>query len=135
MPIPYVRHILQVLPDIFVVLEQPAVEHIDCLRHLPGAQWFTGTFAFSVFGFRPFQAILNLAYTILPDLRPLFGCESCGTPSSWMKPIRWVVHSAGAVFGRSRPSSPAPHFTSLRPRMTLATALASTASPGAQPLK
>ena len=29
MPIPYLWHILQVLPDIFVVLEQLAVEQID----------------------------------------------------------------------------------------------------------
>jgi predicted DCC family thiol-disulfide oxidoreductase YuxK len=116
------------MPDGSMKLGGEAVAEL--FRRLPNAQWFAWLFAF-----RPFQAVLNIAYAILSHLRPLFGCESCGAPSSWMKPIRWVVHSAGAVFGRSRPSSPAPHFTSLRPRMTLAIALASTASPGAQPLK
>ena len=32
MPIPYLWHILQVLPDIFVVSKQLSVEHIDCIR-------------------------------------------------------------------------------------------------------
>src|SRR6202044_2946610 len=39
MPIPYVRHILQVLTDVLVVLEQPAVEHIDCICGVDTQPW------------------------------------------------------------------------------------------------
>jgi len=55
----------------------------EVLRNLPSTRWFTWTFGVNVFGVRPFQAILNLAYAILADVRPVFGCESCGTPSPW----------------------------------------------------
>src|ERR1700733_9416599 len=39
MPVPYLWHILQVLPDIFVVLEQLTVEHIDCIRGFHTQPW------------------------------------------------------------------------------------------------
>ena len=97
------------MPDGTMKLGGEAVAEV--LRHLPGTQWFTWTFAFSVFGFRPFQAILNLAYAILSDVRPLFGCESCGTPSPWMRPIRWTIKRAEAAFAEGRQAKPAPHFT------------------------
>jgi predicted DCC family thiol-disulfide oxidoreductase YuxK len=83
----------------------------EVLRRLPSTRWFTGTFAISIFGVRPFQAILNLAYTILADVRPVFGCESCGTPSPWVRPIKWIVKSLASLFGKSH--HPSPHFTSL----------------------
>jgi len=41
---------------------------------------------------RPFQMILSLGYAILADARPLFGCESCGTPSLWLKPVAWITN-------------------------------------------
>jgi predicted DCC family thiol-disulfide oxidoreductase YuxK len=85
----------------------------EVLRNLPSTRWFAWTFAISVFGVRPFQAILDLAYTILADVRPVFGCESCGTPSPWVRPIRWIVKWAASLFGSTHHSSPSPHFTSL----------------------
>jgi hypothetical protein len=99
------------MPDGTMKLGGEAVAEV--LRHLPSTRWFTGTFAFSVFGFRPFQAILNLAYTILADVRPLFGWESCGTPSPWMRPIRWTLKRARAAFAESRPIMRSLHFTPL----------------------
>jgi hypothetical protein len=50
---------------------------------LPATKWFAGTLAIKAFGFRPFQSILNFGYAILAEVRPLFGCESCGTPRFW----------------------------------------------------
>jgi predicted DCC family thiol-disulfide oxidoreductase YuxK len=82
------------------------------LRTLPNTKWFSWTFDVSIFGFRPFQTILNAAYAVLADVRPLFGCESCGTPSSWMKPIGWIAKRAKAVFRKHRHGNPRPHFTS-----------------------
>src|ERR1700684_2533650 len=38
-PVPYLRHILQVLADIFMVLEQLVVEHVDCIRGLNPQPW------------------------------------------------------------------------------------------------
>jgi predicted DCC family thiol-disulfide oxidoreductase YuxK len=83
----------------------------EVLRHLPSTRWFTSTFAINIFGVRPFQAILNLAYTVLADVRPVFGCESCGTPSPWVRPIGWMVTCIASLFGKSH--HPSPHFTSL----------------------
>ena len=85
----------------------------EVLRNLPSTRWFTWTFAVSVFGIRPFQAILNLAYAILADVRPVFGCESCGTPSPWVRPIRWIIKCVASLFGKSHHRSPSRHFTSL----------------------
>ena len=99
------------MPDGTMKLGGEAVAEV--LRHLPGTQWFTWTFAFSVFGFRPFQAVVNLAYTMLADIRPLFGCESCGTPSLWVRPIRWSIKKAKGLFGKSHHHDPVPHFTPL----------------------
>jgi len=46
----------------------------------------------SVFGVRPFQVILNLAYAIWQKCVQYLVCESCGTPSPWVRPIRWIVN-------------------------------------------
>jgi predicted DCC family thiol-disulfide oxidoreductase YuxK len=99
------------MPDGSMKLGGEAVAEV--LRNLPSTRWFTWTFAFSVFGVRPFQSILNLAYTILADVRPVFGCESCGTPSPWVRPIRWIVKWTGSLLGAGHRASPSPHFTSL----------------------
>ena len=60
----------------------------EVLRDIPAVRWFSWVFNLKIFGRRPFQSILNLAYLILADVRPIFGCESCGTPPAWMKPIK-----------------------------------------------
>jgi len=112
------------MPDGSMKLGGEAVAEV--FRRLPNTRWFAWAFAF-----RPFQGMLNLAYAILAHLRPLFGCESCGAPSSWMKPIRWVVRSGRSVFSKTRHPSPAPHFTPLSPRTAPANALATTFSAGA----
>jgi predicted DCC family thiol-disulfide oxidoreductase YuxK len=87
----------------------------EVLRRLPNAKWFAGCFTVSIFGFQPFQMILNMSYAILADVRPLFGCESCGTPS-WLRPIGWITKRAKGIFGEKRHPSPTPHFTSLPAR-------------------
>ena len=102
-------HIL--MPDGSMKLGGEAIAEV--LRNLPNTKWFTWTLALSILGFRPFQAILNLAYSILADVRPLFGCESCGTPGAWVKPIIRTMHWAKTTFGGSRHPSPTIHFTSL----------------------
>jgi predicted DCC family thiol-disulfide oxidoreductase YuxK len=101
------------MPDGSMKLGGEAVAEV--LRKLPATKWFAGSFALSIFGFRPFQTILNVSYAVLADVRPLFGCESCGTPS-WLRPIGWITKWAKAIFGQSRHPSPGPHFTSLAAR-------------------
>ena len=99
------------MPDGSMKLGGEAVAAV--LRNLSSTRWFAWMFAISVFGFRPFQAILNLAYLILADVRPIFGCESCGTPSPWVIPIRWLVKRVASIFGESHRRAPSPHFTPL----------------------
>lgn len=85
----------------------------EVLRTLHSTKWFARSFGISIFGFRPFQSILNVAYAILADVRPLFGCESCGTPSFWIRPIGWIVRRAKTIFGAGHHQKPTPHFTRL----------------------
>jgi predicted DCC family thiol-disulfide oxidoreductase YuxK len=103
------------MPDGSMKLGGEAVAQV--LRSLPITKWFAGSLAISIFGFRPFQMMLNLSYAILADVRPLFGCESCGTPS-WLRPIRRITKWAKGLFGKKRRPSPTPHFTSLAARGT-----------------
>src|SRR6202522_4535997 len=76
-------HVL--MPDGSMKLGGEAVAEV--LRDLRNTKWFAWCFAVSIFGFRPFQLVLNIAYAILADVRPLFGCESCGKPSFWLRPM------------------------------------------------
>ncbi len=85
----------------------------EVLRRLPNTRWLAGSFAIRLFGFRPFQAILNAAYAILADVRPLFGCESCGVPAIWVRPISRTIKWVRGSFGPRRHPSPPPHFTPL----------------------
>jgi len=62
----------------------------ETLRNLPNMRWLAGSFNVRVLGRRPFQAMLNGAYTVLADLRPLLGCESCGIPPPWLRPFHWM---------------------------------------------
>jgi len=92
----------------------------EVLRDLRNTKWFAWIFAISIFGFRPFQVVLNVAYAILADVRPLFGCESCDKPSFWVRPIAPTVKWAKSIFGKSRDPSATAHFSSLstaRPRL------------------
>ena len=88
----------------------------EVLRRLPRTRWFTWIFRVRVLRIRPFQAILNLAYAILADVRPIFGCESCGEPSPWMRTIMWIVRWIASRTGESRHVGSGPHFTPLTAR-------------------
>ena len=63
----------------------------ETLRSLPSTRWLARSLNLRLFGRIPFQAMLNVAYTVLADLRPLLGCESCGIPPSWLRPFHWIA--------------------------------------------
>jgi predicted DCC family thiol-disulfide oxidoreductase YuxK len=63
----------------------------EVFRRLPNCAWFAWTFGVRIVGARPFQAILNLGYLVLADVRPLFGCESCGISSPLVRFARSVI--------------------------------------------
>ena len=98
------------MPDGSMKLGGEAVAEV--LRSLPNCRWFAWSFSVRMFGFRPFQGILNAAYAVLADVRPLFGCESCGTPSFWFRPIHSMIKWVKGTFGEGRHLKPRPHFTS-----------------------
>ena len=81
------------MPDGSMKLGGEAVAEV--FRIVPATKWFAWTFAIGIFGFRPFQMILNLGYAILADVRPIFGCESCGTPAIWARPFKWIANLIG----------------------------------------
>jgi predicted DCC family thiol-disulfide oxidoreductase YuxK len=99
------------MPDGSMKLGGEAVAEV--FRTFDKTKWLARCFSISVFGFRPFQFVLNMAYAVLADVRPLFGCESCGTPGLWLRPIRWSITKAKTLFGKSHHHKPIPHFTLL----------------------
>jgi predicted DCC family thiol-disulfide oxidoreductase YuxK len=100
-------HVL--MPDGSMKLGGEAVAEV--LRDLPNTKWFAWCFAIGLFGFRPCQMILNLGYLILSDVRPLLGCESCGMPSFWVRPIVKMVKWVETMFSKRPLSSQKPHST------------------------
>lgn len=97
------------MPDGSMKLGGEAVAEV--LRNLPDTEWLARSFSIRIFGVRPFQTILNLGYEVLSDVRPLFGCESCGTPTFWVRPIAWISKRYKAIRGEIRHPSPTPHFS------------------------
>jgi len=83
----------------------------EVLRHLPNTQWIAQYLSVTIFGIRPFQSLLDVAYAVLADVRPLLGCESCGTPSVWLRPLHWVTQRAKTIWVWSRPLSPSARFS------------------------
>ena len=84
----------------------------EVLRILPNTKWFAWCFALSIFCFRPFPMLLNWAYAIFDDIRPIFGCESCGTPSIWVRPFASLTKWMSSIFGQQHNSNPAPKLNS-----------------------
>ena len=98
------------MPDGSMRLGGEAVTEV--LGRLPSTRWLARIVSLTIFGARPFQPIMNLLYLILADTRPLFGCESCGTPNAWIRPFVWVTRQLGHVFAGRSPSRASRHSTS-----------------------
>jgi predicted DCC family thiol-disulfide oxidoreductase YuxK len=86
----------------------------ETLRRLPNTRWLARTFNLRIVGQRPFQAMLNGAYTVLADLRPLLGCESCGIPPPWLRPFHWMVQRIKSIFKARNHMRTAAHLTTRR---------------------
>jgi predicted DCC family thiol-disulfide oxidoreductase YuxK len=85
----------------------------EVLRTLPNTQWFAWSFSVRLFGFRPFQMLLNIAYALLSDVRPLLGCESCGAQGFWVRPLHWMFKGSKSLLDGRRRATTIPHFTAL----------------------
>ena len=93
------------MPDGSVRVAGEAVAEV--FRRSPGMAWCAWLFSVRVFKVRPFQRLLDLGYVILSDVRPIFGCKSCGAPALWARPFAWLVKKA-----RRRPHAVhRPNFT------------------------
>jgi predicted DCC family thiol-disulfide oxidoreductase YuxK len=98
------------MPDGTMRLGGQAVAEL--LRRLPATRWFAWCFALQVVGWQPFQQLLDLGYTVLSAVRPVFGCESCGTPAPWIQPLVWLSARLKALFRATPPPATAgKHFT------------------------
>jgi len=104
-----VSHVI--MPDGSMKLGGEAVAEV--LRCLPSTKWMASFLDISVVGVRPFQMVLNLAYRVLDDARPLLGCESCGRPKPWVRPIERLIKWAKAVGRQGVKPNMALHFTPL----------------------
>lgn len=91
------------MPDGSMKIDGEAVA--ETLLRLPGTRWFARSFHLRLFGRSPFQAMLNAAYAILADVRPLLGCESCGIPPPWLRPFHWVAQRTSGKFKHRSHSS------------------------------
>jgi predicted DCC family thiol-disulfide oxidoreductase YuxK len=76
----------------------------EVFRALPSTHWFAWLFSIGIAGIRPFQPVLDAGYTILADVRPMLGCESCGTSNAV---VRFLARRKSAH-----------HFTPKRARVT-----------------
>jgi len=99
------------MPDGSILIAGEAVAEI--LRRSPGMAWCAWLFAVRVFGLRPFQSLLNLGYVVLSDVRPIFGCKSCGAPALWARPFAWIVKTANRRTGKGARAAHRPNFTPL----------------------
>jgi predicted DCC family thiol-disulfide oxidoreductase YuxK len=97
------------MPDGSMKLGGEAVAEV--LRNLPNTGWFNWIFDLGVFGRRPGQALLNLAYSALAGIRPLLGCESCGIENNWTKPLVLLLRRSTNHPSKGRHSRRLPHFT------------------------
>ena len=104
-----VSHVI--MPDGSMKLGGEAVAEV--LRCLPSTKWANSLFDIRIFGSRPFQAALDLAYRILDDVRPILGCESCGTPKPWVRPIERLIQWAKATRRPAPNAKQALHFKPL----------------------
>jgi predicted DCC family thiol-disulfide oxidoreductase YuxK len=102
------KHLHLCMPGGTLKLDGEAVAEV--LRRLPATRWFAWSFNVGVAGFRPGQGVLNVLYFILADLRPLLGCESCGSTSFWAGPIGWTHQQWKLFLGRMRHKDRSPHF-------------------------
>ena len=82
----------------------------EVFRRLPACRWFAWVFAVSLLGFHPAQRVLDFAYMLLADLRPVLGCDSCGTPSPWVRPLIWVRTRLGPGFPGHAPAPQSAHL-------------------------
>jgi hypothetical protein len=99
------------MPDGSTLLGGEAVAEI--LREMPRTRWLARCFDLEIQGFKPFQGLLNWGYAIVSDLRPLLGCESCGSSNFWVKSISRVLTKL-RMGGRAGRLGPASHFASRR---------------------
>ena len=100
-----------IMPDGSMKIGGEAVAEV--LRRLPPTRWLAWCLAFGVFGVRPFQMLLNLAYTVLDDLRPLLGCESCGRSRPWIRPMERLATWVKSRRGHASTSKAGLHFAPL----------------------
>ena len=98
------------MPDGTILVAGEAVAEV--LRRSPGMAWCAWLFSVRVLGMRPFQRLLDLGYAILSDVRPIFGCKSCGAPALWARPFVWLVKMAKRLTGTKSPVH-RPNFTPL----------------------
>ena len=77
------------MPDGSMLVGGEAVAEV--LRRVPAMRWISWTFGVSLFGVRPFQLVLDAGYTVLAEIRPLLGCESCGTANAGVKAMQRVL--------------------------------------------
>lgn len=101
-------HVL--MPDGSMKLGGEAVAEV--LRCVPALRWFAQLCSIGVAGICPLQLVLDAGYTILADVRPILGCESCGTSNAVVRFLAPRVAAARMLFQKRRESSA--HF-SMRP--------------------
>jgi predicted DCC family thiol-disulfide oxidoreductase YuxK len=97
------------MPDGAILVAGEAVAEV--FRRSPGMAWCSWLFSVQVFHVRPFQRLLDLGYVILSDVRPIFGCKSCGAPALWARPFAWLVKKANQLAGATPHAAQRPNFT------------------------
>ncbi len=110
-----VVHLL--MPDLSMKTGGEAVAEV--FRRLPLTRRLAGCFAWGAFGVRPFQLGVNVAYTVLDDVRPLLGCNSCGRTRGWVRPLQRLLTWARGLGTRRPPPAVGAHAAPLPARVEI----------------
>ena len=100
-----------IMPDGSMKLGGEAVAEV--FRCLPATKWIAWCCDLRVAGGRPFQKVLNLAYLVLDDIRPLLGCDSCGKTKPWVRPFERLMRWAKGTGGHAAKPGAVVHFRPL----------------------
>ncbi len=85
----------------------------EVFRRLPAAKWIAAGCDVRIGSVRPFQSMVNLAYQVLDDIRPLLGCDRCGKSNPWVRAVRRLTRKTKAADGLGvKPAAPL-HFNPL----------------------
>lgn len=84
---------------------------VEILRTLPNTKLLGSLLNVHIAAFRPGALLVNAAYDVLAETRPLLGCASCGSTNALVDSVQHAMRWLSRLFSTNRSRS-VPHFSS-----------------------